>query len=138
VLTANDKWAIAETLSLHGHLFDGGLLDRLDELFTPDVVYDISEFGYDVLQGIDEIRDIALRLGPDNPLAHIVTNIVINGGPDDDTATVWSKALSVLAADRCSTATYHDTVRRGADGWRISHRRIERRDTPLGGRSAAT
>jgi hypothetical protein len=38
VLTAEDRWAIGETISLHGHLFDEGELDRLDELFTADVV----------------------------------------------------------------------------------------------------
>lgn len=50
MLTADDKWAIGETLALHGHLFDEGELDRLDELFTDDVVYDVSALGSDVRQ----------------------------------------------------------------------------------------
>jgi len=44
-LNAEDRWAISEILSLHGHLFDGGHLDRLEEIFTPDVVYDLSDAG---------------------------------------------------------------------------------------------
>ena len=36
-LHAEDRQAIGETLSLHGHLFDGGHLGRLGEIFTPDV-----------------------------------------------------------------------------------------------------
>ena len=35
-LHAEDRQAIGEILSLHGHLFDGGHLDRLGEIFTPE------------------------------------------------------------------------------------------------------
>lgn len=136
MLTADDKWAIGETLALHGHLFDEGELDRLDELFTDDVVYDVSALGSDVYVGIDAVRDAALALGAGNPLAHLVTNVVITASADDDTATVRSKGLAVLADRGCGTATYVDTVRRGPGGWRISHRRILPRRTPLGGRTA--
>ncbi|WP_194922514.1 nuclear transport factor 2 family protein [Catenulispora pinisilvae] len=41
-LNAEDRQAISEVLSLHGHLFDQGHLGRLGEIFTPDVVYDMS------------------------------------------------------------------------------------------------
>ena len=132
MLTAEDKWAIGETLALHGHLFDEGELDRLDELFTDDVVYDVSALGYDVYVGIDAIRESALALGADNPLAHIVTNVMITE-TGDDTATVRSKGIAILADRGAGTATYVDTVRRGPHGWRISHRRILPRRTPLGG-----
>ncbi|GAA1606591.1 MULTISPECIES: nuclear transport factor 2 family protein [Kribbella] len=133
MLSADDKWAIGETLALHGHLFDEGELDRLSELFTDDVVYDVSEIGGDVLVGVDAVRAAALELGAGNPLAHLVTNVVITGSPDDDTATVRSKGLAVLADRGCGTATYVDTVRRGPKGWRIAHRRILPRRVPLGG-----
>ena len=63
MLTADDRWAIGETISLHGHLFDEGQLDRLDALFTLDVVYDVSGLGFGVFVGIDAIRDGALALG---------------------------------------------------------------------------
>jgi hypothetical protein len=33
---------ITELLAMHGHLVDGGHLDRLGEVFTADVVYDVS------------------------------------------------------------------------------------------------
>lgn len=133
MLTAEDRWAIGETISLHGHLFDEGQLDRLDELFTSDVVYDVSDMDYGVLVGIDAIRDVALTLGARNPLAHIVTNIVITDAEDDDTAIVRSKGLAVMSDRGCGTATYVDTVRRQPEGWRISHRKILARREPLGG-----
>ncbi|MGW0252605.1 nuclear transport factor 2 family protein [Nocardia goodfellowii] len=133
MLTAEDRWAIGETLSLHGHLFDEGHLDRLDELFTSDVVYDVSEQGFGVLVGIDAVRDAGLALGAGNPLAHIVTNIVVTDSEDADVATVWSKGIAIMSDDSCRTATYLDTVRRQSDGWRISHRKVVARREPLGG-----
>ncbi|WP_327661485.1 MULTISPECIES: nuclear transport factor 2 family protein [unclassified Streptomyces] len=60
-LAPTDRTAITELLSLHGHLIDSGELDRLDELFTPDVVYDASDFGQPPLHGPAAIKDAALR-----------------------------------------------------------------------------
>jgi SnoaL-like domain len=89
-LHAEDRQAIGEILSLHGHLFDGGHLSRLGEIFTPDVVYDMSAVGVGTFEGMETIRSAALRLGPGNPIAHHVTNVVITG-EDDGTVTALSK-----------------------------------------------
>jgi hypothetical protein len=132
MLTAEDRWAIGETLSLHGHLFDEGQLDRLDELFTPDVVYDVTNVGMRELHGIEEIREAALELGADNPVGHHVTNIVIESG-GGDRATARSKGIVVTASGKCGSATFVDTLRREDGGWRISHRIIHPRRTPLNG-----
>ena len=133
LLTPDDRSAIAELISLHGHLFDEGELDRLDELFTDDVVYDLRDFGQEPLRGIDAIRAAALELGGANPLAHHVTNIVITE-IDDDAAAARSKGLAVLEGGKLGSVTYVDTVRRGAAGWRISSRKVVARRAPLGGR----
>ena len=85
-LHAEDRQAISETLSLHGHLFDGGHLDRLEEIFAPDVVYDMSAVGVGTFEGIEAIRSAALQLGAGNPVAHHVTNVVITGDGDSVTA----------------------------------------------------
>ncbi|MEE4494819.1 nuclear transport factor 2 family protein [Streptomyces sp. BE230] len=37
-LEAVDRLAVMELIALHGHLVDDGELDRLDELFTEDIV----------------------------------------------------------------------------------------------------
>jgi ketosteroid isomerase-like protein len=130
MLSAEDRCAITETLSLHGHLFDQGQLDRLDELFTPDVVYDVTDVGMGTLVGIDEIRRAGLELGVGNPIAHHTTNVVITGDNDEE-ATAQSKGLAVMADGRCVSATYLDTLRRTDHGWRLSHRVILARRTPL-------
>ena len=132
MLSAEDRWAIGETLSLHGHLFDEGELDRLDELFTEDVVYDVSDVGGGPLHGIAEIRRAAVELGAGNPVAHHVTNVVITSD-DGDSAQVRSKGIAVRTDGSCASATYVDTVRREGGAWRICHRVILGRRVPLNG-----
>jgi hypothetical protein len=36
---------------LYGHIFDEGQLDRLEEIFTPEVVYDLRAAGVGTLDG---------------------------------------------------------------------------------------
>ena len=130
-LNAEDRWAIGETLSLHGHLFDGGHLDRLGEIFTPDVVYDMSAVGIGMFEGIETIRSAALHLGAGNPIAHHVTNVVITG--DGDSVTALSKGLVLMADGTFASVTHLDTLRCHDGGWRISRRVISPQRTPLGG-----
>jgi hypothetical protein len=131
-LHAEDRWAIGETLSLHGHLFDGGHLDRLGEIFAPDVVYDMSAVGVGTFEGIEAIRSAALHLGAGNPIAHHVTNVVITSG-EDGLVTARSKGLMLMANGTFASVTHLDTLRRRNGGWRISRRVITPQRTPLGG-----
>ncbi|WP_131742546.1 nuclear transport factor 2 family protein [Actinomadura roseirufa] len=134
-LTAGDRAAIADLIARHGHLVDAGELDRLGELFTEDVVYDVTDLGAPPIVGLAAVRDAALALGAGNPVAHHVTNVVVTEAPDDR-ALVHSKGLGIGADGSCASVTYEDTVVRLSQGWRIAHRRIEARRTPLssGGR----
>jgi hypothetical protein len=129
-LHTEDRQAISETLSLHGHLFDEGHLDRLGEIFTPDVVYDMSALGVGTFEGIEGVRSAALRLGADNPIAHHVTNIVITSDKDDR-ATAHSKGLIILADGTFASVTHLDSLRRHDGAWRISRRVIAPKRAPL-------
>jgi SnoaL-like domain len=134
-LTIEDRLVIADLVALQGHLFDDGELERLDELFTADVVYDASDFGQPPMHGIDAIRTTALALGDRNPVAHHVTNIVVIP-IDDDAASVRSKGFGVAQNGTIGSVTYVDRVTRTATGWRISHRQIQARSRPLNGRGS--
>lgn len=131
-IDAEDRAAVTELIHLHGHLFDGGELDRLDELFTDDVVYDVSDLGGGALVGVTAIREAALSLGEGNPVAHHVTNVVLTELPDGAVRAL-SKGLGVNADGTCGSVTYDDRVMRGAQGWRISHRAVLARRVPLNG-----
>jgi SnoaL-like domain len=128
-----DRLAIHELVALHGHLVDAGQLREKDlaRLFTPDVRYDVTALGGAVLVGLAAIRDASLELGSNNPVAHLVTNVVVHPHPDGETATVWSKGLGVTQDGRVGSVTYHDVVTRTNDGWRIRARQVTPRREPL-------
>jgi ketosteroid isomerase-like protein len=129
-LTTADRLAITEVISLHGHFADAGELDRMNELFTEDVVYDVTALGGGLIEGRAALKRAALDLGDRNPLAHHVTNTVVTGG-DEDRAHAVSKAIAVLPGGGCDSATYEDTLVRDGARWLIRHRTIRPRRKPL-------
>ncbi|MEV4263421.1 nuclear transport factor 2 family protein [Kribbella sp. NPDC049584] len=124
-----DRIAITELISLHGHLVDAG--DPPDRLFTPDVRYDVSDLGGGVLIGPEAVWQAGLALGEGNPVGHHVTNVVLTEVGPDEVASL-SKGIGVMADGSCGSATYEDTVVRTPAGWRISRRKVIRRRRPLG------
>lgn len=128
-ITTDDRLAIHELLALHGHLVDNGALDRLDELFTDDVVYDLAPLGGAVLNGVEAIRASARELGDRNPVAHLVTNVLVQ--QRDGELTACSKFIGVQRDGSVGSGVYDDVLRHTADGWRISRRRVSLRSQPL-------
>lgn len=126
-MDADDRWAITDTLSSVGHVFDEGRLDEIDTVFTADVVYDMSAVGMPVIHGIEAAREVARQLGTHGPISHHVSDVVVvgrGGAEDGDEVAVDSKGL-VLMADRTLTAVvHHDVLRREAGGWRIARRLV--------------
>ena len=132
-LTDTDRTVITELISLHGHLVDEGELGRLDEVFTDDVVYDVTDLGGEAIEGLVAVRETALAMGEAGPVGHHVTNIILSPLADGR-VHARSKGIGVTADGRCGSVTYEDTIFRGDRGWRIGHRRVLARRVPLGGR----
>jgi hypothetical protein len=131
-LALEDRLAVTALIALHGHLVDAGALDRMYEVFTEDVVYDLSDFGQGELTGLVAVKEAALALGAGNPVAHHVTNVCVEE-ITDDRVHARSKGLGVMADGSCGSVTYEDTVVRVGGQWRISHRRMLARKVPLNG-----
>lgn len=131
-LSWEDHVAINDVIALHGHLVDGGELDRLGEVFTADVAYDTTDFGFGVLRGLAENRDAALTLGDRNPVGHHVTNVVLSEQAPGR-VHARSKGIGITADGQCGSVTYDDIVVRREEGWRISERVVRARRVPLGG-----
>jgi hypothetical protein len=127
-LAIEDRTEITDLLCMHGHLVDAGELDRLRELFTADVVYDVSDLGFGRIEGLPAIREAALALGEANPVGHHVTNIVLTE-LDDGRVHARSKGIGVKADGSCGTVTYEDTLVRFDEGWRITYRTVRARPT---------
>lgn len=132
-LTCEDRVAITELIAQHGHLCDSGDLDRLDEVFTTDVIYDLTDFGQQPLAGLQALAAAARALGELNPVGHHVTNTVITE-PADGQVHARSKGIGINADGTCGSVTYEDTIVRGDRGWRISNRKILAQRAPLGGK----
>ncbi|MFD0022331.1 nuclear transport factor 2 family protein [Streptomyces sp. NPDC058382] len=129
-LGIEDRLAVMELVALHGHLVDDGELHRLDELFTADVVYDVTDQGHGSLVGVDAFREAALAMGALNPVGHHVTNIVLTDLGEGRVGS-RSKGIGVNADGTCGSVTYQDTIVRGEHGWRIAYRKVIARRTPL-------
>ncbi len=127
---AEDRLAISELIALHGHIMDSGELDRLGDLFSPEVTYDLGDFGLGILQGIDAIRNAAIAMGDRNPVGHHVTNIILTE-VDGQVVRVRSKGIGIQADGSSGSVVYDDIVKRTATGWRITHRKVSARRAPL-------
>ncbi|MGC1285029.1 MAG: nuclear transport factor 2 family protein [Streptosporangiaceae bacterium] len=134
-LSEQDRIDIIDLINLHGHLTDAGDLDRAGELFTPDVTYDLDDFGLGSLHGTASVRAAAVASGDANPVGHHVTNIVITR-IDDRSAGVQSKGIGVMADGTAGSVAYDDIVTRQPDGWKISYRKVTARRAALGQREA--
>lgn len=128
LLNSEDRWTITQTVSLVSHLVDEGGIDHLGDVFTGDVVYDMSAVGVGVFEGIEVVKRGAQHLAQadDGPAVHFVTNIVITDETDDE-ATVRSRGLMLMRDGSTNAVTQVDTLIRQQNGWRISRRMI----TPL-------
>jgi 3-phenylpropionate/cinnamic acid dioxygenase small subunit len=132
-ITYEDRTAITEVIAKHGHLCDSGELDRLDEVFTADVIYDLTDFGQPVLRGPQALAAAGWALGELNPVGHHVTNVILTEATNG-TVQAQSKGIGINADGTCGSVTYHDVLVRGDQGWRISQRKILARRAPLGGK----
>ncbi len=95
-LSTADRLAIHELLALHGHLMDDGAFDRLGDLFTEDVRYDVTAFGAGDLHGPDAVAAAGRALGAGNPVGHHVTNVLVTEDPDG-TVRARSKGIGINA-----------------------------------------
>ncbi|MFE2930860.1 nuclear transport factor 2 family protein [Streptomyces sp. NPDC059278] len=132
-LSVEDRLDISELLALHGHLVDNDELDRLDELFTDDIVYETSNLGHGEVRGLAAFRDMArARAGkPGAPVGHHVSNIVL-AEAGDGRVHARSKGIGVGADGESGSVTYEDVIVRGERGWRICRRKITLHFTPAG------
>jgi hypothetical protein len=128
-LTVSDRQAITDLINMHGHLTDQGAFERMDELFTPDAEFDLSDFGLGVRAGLAALND-AIRVIEEHPVGHHVTNIVLSEG-DDGTVHAISKGFGVGTNGHCGSVVYEDALRAGPAGWRITRRAIRLRRVPL-------
>jgi hypothetical protein len=120
MLDPADQLAIRRLADLYGYLIDNRMFSRMREVFTDDVVYDVSDFGHGVQHGIAAV--VAGWRTARHPLSHHAINVLIDEQPDGSAAVI-ATAIGVGDKGRVGSVTYYDTAVRTAEGWRLSHRR---------------
>jgi hypothetical protein len=128
-LTAEDTIAIHQLCSHYGWLVDERRWDELDQVFTADVVIDVSAFRQPMMVGIEAVR--AQYSDAVHPVAHHVTDTV--AWRDGERTRARSKVISLLAGGLSGSGTYDDTVVKVDGQWRIARRVIglrRERDLP--------
>jgi SnoaL-like domain len=122
VLEAMDYVQLRRLVDLYGFLIDERKFSRMGEVFTEDVVYDVSDFGGGVLHGIDEVVAAGINAEANHPLAHHAINMLVDQH-DDGTVDLVTKGIGVGPKGRVGSVTYYDHAVRGADGWRLAKRK---------------
>ena len=120
MLSVEDRLDITQLLNLYGHVIDLREWERLEELFTEDLVFDSTDTGGERVLGLARLRARWMASGR-HPLAHHATNILIWDDPDG-TVRAQSKGIGVGFRGRVGTLTYRDVLRRTPQGWRIAER----------------
>jgi hypothetical protein len=124
VMDAADRLELHELPGRYGDAIDDRAWDRLDEIFTPDAVFDLTDLGSRRCEGLDDIKRF-MDEEAEHPRAHLMTNIYV----DETTsgAQLRFRIVAPLGEARVGTASYYDAVVKTPAGWRVQHRVITRR-----------
>jgi hypothetical protein len=101
--------------------------DRLDEIFTPDAVFDLTDLGARRCEGLADIKRF-MGEEAEHPRTHLMTNIYV-----DETARgveLRFRIVALLGGGKVGTASYYDDVVNTPSGWRVQHRVVTLRRRP--------
>jgi len=115
-MDVTDRLAIHEVVAQYSHMVDDKRWDDLGLVFSDDGVFDATDRGYPLAQGMTQLR--AHMETAQHPLAHCITNVVLRE-IDADTVEAHSKMIAVRVGGVATTSDYYDLVVRTPDGWRI-------------------
>lgn len=126
-VTVADRLELHELPGRYGDAIDDRHWDRLDTIFTPDAVFDLTDLGAPRLEGLEAIKAF-MDTEAEHPRTHTMTNIYVDEA--DDGVELRFRIIALLGQGRVGTASYYDNVVRTADGWRVAHRvvTLRRRD----------
>lgn len=134
-LDVEDERAIQRMILAYGIGADFALVDEMAAMFTPDAVWDGTEFRFPVCHGPEEIRaHFATECVPGMRQVHVMEPPLLAPGEDADHAVglVPFNAMQAAGgegkvAGQHTYGIYEDRYRRTADGWRIEHRTLRLR-----------
>jgi len=118
-LTVEDRMELHEIAARYGDLIDFRDWEGLAKVFTDDAVFDATDLGMPLLEGLNAIRD-HMDKSPNHPLGHHITNIYVEAAGDE--IILRSRIIAAGHRGRVASASYRDRVVKTERGWRIRHR----------------
>ncbi len=118
-LSVEDRMELHEIAAHYGDLIDARDWAGLAAVFTADAVFDATDLGMPLLNGLDAIRKY-MDESANHPLGHHITNIYVESAGEE--VILRSRIIAAGHRGRVSSASYRDRVRKTPEGWRIYHR----------------
>jgi hypothetical protein len=117
-----DTVAVIQLLSRYCHIVDASEWERLPELFTSDAVFDATQLGQPLLDGLDAITAAFLAATPDQrALAHVSATPLVESGADG-LLRVTSSWSSVSPRGQTVGGRFVDEIVPTAGDWRFRRR----------------
>ena len=122
-----DRLELHELPGRYGDAIDDRDWDRLDQIFTADAVFDLTDLGAPRLEGLAAIKRYMAE-DADHPRTHTMTNIYVDETAEG--AKLRFRILALLPERRMGTASYYDDVVKTPEGWRVQNRVLTLRRRP--------
>lgn len=126
-ITTDDRLELHELPGRYGDAIDDRNWDGLDRIFTEHAVFDLTDLGVPLLEGLPEIKRF-MDEDAQHPKTHTMTNVYV-----DDTADGVHLNFRIIALQPkglVGTASYYDDVVQTDAGWRVAHRVVTLRRRP--------
>lgn len=114
-----DRVELHELPGRYGDAIDDRNWDGLDRIFTPDGVFDLTDLGVPLLDGLPAIKKF-MDEDAQHPKTHMMTNIYVD--ETSDGVKMFFRIVAMQSKGLMGTASYYDDVVKTDDGWRVKHR----------------
>ena len=114
-----DRVELHELPGRYGDAIDDRDWERLDQIFTPDGVFDLTDLGVPLLEGLLAIKRF-MDEDAQHPKTHMMTNIYVDETADG--IKLFFRIVAMQSKGLMGTASYYDDVVKTDDGWRVKHR----------------
>jgi len=118
-ITLADRLELHELPGRYGDAIDDRDWDGLDRIFTDDAVFDLTDLGIPLLDGLAAIRRF-MDVEAKHPRTHMMTNIYVDEDPSG--VKLYFRIVALQGKGLTGTASYYDDVVKTPAGWRVQHR----------------
>ena len=132
-ISIEDRLELHELPGRYGDAIDDRNWPGLDRIFTDDAVFDLTDLGVPLLEGLPEIKRF-MDEDAQHPKTHTMTNIYVDEVDDGAGGTVVKLNFRIVALQKgglAGTASYYDDVVKTDVGWRVKHRVTTLRRRPI-------